>query len=194
MSDEVEDSSPWRPCCHTRQGTDHLAGCRLAPRPVEPTGRSDGPTAYAPHCDSSILHAPGECRFCDEFPAWQAYRAVARVNFTGHAEEGLAPCPSEHFRSPATRDRWHGNVAVGHNKVILDEFLTLGEAVPGSYRLSREMYADAFGDWKPGGPFDALTDQSTYAEAASTHDLKPPEYSRFVRAWGWVRWKLHLHL
>jgi hypothetical protein len=64
-----------------------------------------------PHCDSSILHAPGECVYCDECPDWQEYREMARINFTGHEDEGLAPCPSTHFRKPEVRDRWYGNVA-----------------------------------------------------------------------------------
>lgn len=67
--------------------------------------------AFAPHCDQSILHAPGACRFCDEYPDWQAYRTVARIAFTGQDDEGLAPCPSTTFRSAEVRDRWGGNVA-----------------------------------------------------------------------------------
>jgi hypothetical protein len=73
--------------------------------------------AYMPHCDSSILHAPGVCEYCDGYPDWQEYRQIARIAFTGTDEElgservGLAPCPSTWFRSPGTRDRWGGNVA-----------------------------------------------------------------------------------
>lgn len=68
--------------------------------------------AYAPHCDPSILHAPGACRYCDEYPDWQAHRQVARIAFTGQvADASQAPCPSEFFRSGEVRDRWSGNVA-----------------------------------------------------------------------------------
>lgn len=62
------------------------------------------------HCDASVLHAPGECRFCDEYGAdWQAYRELARINFTGHEDPDKAPCPSTHFRSVETINRWPGN-------------------------------------------------------------------------------------
>lgn len=64
-----------------------------------------------PHCDQSVLHAPGECQYCDQRPDWQAYRIVARINFTGQAIEGCAPCPSEHFRPIDLVERWPGNVA-----------------------------------------------------------------------------------
>jgi len=72
--------------------------------------------AYMPHCDSQILHEPGACEYCDEYPDWQHYRVVARIAFTGTDEElgseklGLAPCPSTRFRKPETRDRWYGNL------------------------------------------------------------------------------------
>lgn len=70
--------------------------------------------AYMPHCDSSILHAPGECEYCDKYPDWQHYRQVARIAFSGPQDlgtEDLAPCPSTYFRSPEVRDIWGGNVA-----------------------------------------------------------------------------------
>lgn len=71
--------------------------------------------AYMPHCDSSILHAPGACVYCDKYPDYQEARKVARIAFTGSPEErgtdDLAPCPSTWFRDPDTRDRWGGNVA-----------------------------------------------------------------------------------
>lgn len=64
-----------------------------------------------PHCDQAILHAPGECRFCDLRPDWQEYRQAARINFSGHHDDDKAPCPSEYFRPPEVRDRWPGNRA-----------------------------------------------------------------------------------
>lgn len=63
----------------------------------------------APHCDSTILHAPGECQYCDLYPDRQALRELWRTNYTGHHDDDLAPCPSEYFRSGETRDRWPGN-------------------------------------------------------------------------------------
>jgi hypothetical protein len=69
----------------------------------------------APHCDSSILHAPGICEYCDKYPDWQYYRSLARIAFTGAenelGDERTAPCPSTHFRSPEKRDLWGGNIA-----------------------------------------------------------------------------------
>lgn len=64
-----------------------------------------------PHCDQAILHAPGECEYCDLRPDWQEYREAARINFTGHVDENKAPCPSTWFRTPEMRDLWYGNVA-----------------------------------------------------------------------------------
>lgn len=68
-----------------------------------------------PHCDSSILHAPGKCKFCDMSPELQEYRRLARIAFSGEPDElgneSVAPCPSTHFRSPEKRDLWGGNVA-----------------------------------------------------------------------------------
>lgn len=79
--------------------------------------------AYAPHCDQSILHAPGECRYCDLYADWQKYRTVARINFTGHTDAGLAPCPSEYFRPSEKRDRWPGNRAYIDGKPLGPYFL-----------------------------------------------------------------------
>lgn len=39
---------PWRPCCLTLPGTDHLADCEYATRPVEPQyGTDEDQRAYA---------------------------------------------------------------------------------------------------------------------------------------------------
>jgi len=68
-----------------------------------------------PHCDQSILHAPGACGHCDHYPDFQHVRTVMRIAFSGTPEEtgtgDLAPCPSTWFRSPEKRDRWGGNIA-----------------------------------------------------------------------------------
>lgn len=73
-----------------------------------------------PHCDARILHAPGECRFCDLHPDWQELRKVWMVAFTGHAPSTHAhagtqvPCPADYNRPPlAPNDHrhWRGNVA-----------------------------------------------------------------------------------
>lgn len=67
-----------------------------------------------PHCDPSILHAPGACEFCDKCPEWQAYRSLAMINFTGEYDTDKAPCPSVYFRSVSSRDAWPGNQPGGY--------------------------------------------------------------------------------
>lgn len=64
-----------------------------------------------PHCDSSILHSPGSCEYCDHYPDWQQYRKFARIAFTDQqpVPDGFAPCPSTWFRSSLIRDLWSGN-------------------------------------------------------------------------------------
>ena len=46
------------------------------------------------HCNPEVLHAPGECDFCDEYPDRQAARAASGGGFT-----------------PPESNGWHGNVA-----------------------------------------------------------------------------------
>ncbi len=65
--------------------------------------------AHAPHCDPSILHGPGECGACDQYPDWQQMRDAQLINFTGGCDDGKAPCPSVYFRKAEDRDRWGGN-------------------------------------------------------------------------------------
>lgn len=48
----------------------------------------------APHCNTEVLHAPGSCQFCDEFPDRQSMRAASGTPFT-----------------PAQANGWRGNVA-----------------------------------------------------------------------------------
>lgn len=62
-----------------------------------------------PHCDSLVLHAPGECAFCDDYPEKQARRMYGRVNFTGHHDPNKSPCPAEARRSLDHIERWVGN-------------------------------------------------------------------------------------
>lgn len=44
-----------------------------------------------PHCDQRVLHAPGECEFCDMNPMWQELRKAWGIAFTGHAPQGSLP-------------------------------------------------------------------------------------------------------
>lgn len=70
-------------------------------------------TDTIPHCDSRILHAPGECDYCDGHPDWQRARRTMNIAFTGHAPApGQEPCPADADRpadSPADHRRWAGN-------------------------------------------------------------------------------------
>lgn len=72
--------------------------------------RQDDSRAYAPHCDPRVLHAPGECVYCDHYPDWQNYRQVAHIAFTNHpAEDGQGPCPADAVRGVGGAHVWGGN-------------------------------------------------------------------------------------
>lgn len=66
-----------------------------------------------PHCDSNILHAPGECEYCDEYPSRQYKRILDNIAFTGHARVlGGYPCPADEARPQGAGNdhrRWAGN-------------------------------------------------------------------------------------
>lgn len=62
-----------------------------------------------PHCDPRVLHAPGECKYCDRHPEWQALRIVYGIRFTGELAADKSPCPAEQFRTAETIHRWPGN-------------------------------------------------------------------------------------
>lgn len=74
------------------------------------TARMDELPAF-PHCDSLVLHAPGECVYCDKQPTLQALRVELGINFTGHDDPDKEPCPAEKRRKRETINRWPGNVA-----------------------------------------------------------------------------------
>lgn len=64
-----------------------------------------------PHCDQRVLHAPGECRYCDMTPQWQELRSAWGIAFTGHEPAaGQLPCPSDHARGTGGAHVWGGNV------------------------------------------------------------------------------------
>jgi hypothetical protein len=64
-----------------------------------------------PHCDPRILHAPGECEFCDMHREWQILRQYWGIAFTGYEPEGgELPCPADYTRGDAHK-LWHGNRA-----------------------------------------------------------------------------------
>lgn len=64
-----------------------------------------------PHCDQRILHAPGECEYCDGHPEWQALRSAWGIAFTGWVPEGKElPCPADYSRGDVHK-LWPGNQA-----------------------------------------------------------------------------------
>lgn len=63
-----------------------------------------------PHCDSRLLHAKGECQWCDERPNLQAIRAELGINFSGHYDKDKLICPAEMARNLPKIERWAGNV------------------------------------------------------------------------------------
>lgn len=71
-----------------------------------------------PHCDSRVLHAPGECEYCDRYAAdLQAQRIDQRINFTGYEDPDLLPDPATQARPVETINKWGGNVPVPEGAV-----------------------------------------------------------------------------
>lgn len=71
--------------------------------------------AAFPHCDQRILHAPGQCRYCDLYSDRQHERLLSGVAFTGQTPvQGQRPCPADEARptgTPSWHGHWGGNVA-----------------------------------------------------------------------------------
>lgn len=61
-----------------------------------------------PHCYARILHAPGECEYCDRFPFLQLAREMWGINYTGHYEPDRQPCPADAARGD-NHQAWPGN-------------------------------------------------------------------------------------
>jgi hypothetical protein len=60
-----------------------------------------------PHCDQAVLHAPGECQYCDACPEWQGLRELWGIAFTGHAPtDAQISCPSDFRRGLGEAGRW----------------------------------------------------------------------------------------
>lgn len=62
-----------------------------------------------PHCDNKVLHAPGQCEYCDEHPDWQHLRQVWGICFTGEPNPNKIPCPAEQARPLESINKWGGN-------------------------------------------------------------------------------------
>lgn len=66
-----------------------------------------------PHCDQRILHAPGVCDACDEFPTLQKARMMWEINFTGETGDEAktkTPCLADAARGDSHQN-WRGNRA-----------------------------------------------------------------------------------
>lgn len=63
-----------------------------------------------PHCDARVLHAPGECEFCDGYASeLQQGRVDQGINFTGHSDPDKKPCPADAARGIGGAHTWGGN-------------------------------------------------------------------------------------
>lgn len=63
-----------------------------------------------PHCDDAVLHAPGECEYCDARPEWQILRYAWGIAYTGHWPTGnQRSCLSDATRGMAGAHVWPGN-------------------------------------------------------------------------------------
>lgn len=61
-----------------------------------------------PHCDSRLLHSPGTCVACDEFPTAQVFRKLVGLKFTDQMDENEAVLPGMD-RTVGSATRWGGN-------------------------------------------------------------------------------------
>jgi hypothetical protein len=78
---------------------------------IKPQERPFSHVSQFPHCDQRILHAPGECQYCDAHPEWQELRIKWGIAFTGYEPEGKElPCPADYARGDSHK-LWYGNVA-----------------------------------------------------------------------------------
>jgi len=65
-----------------------------------------------PHCDGRVLHAPGECEYCDKNPIWQALRQLWGIAFTGYEPDvDELPDPATNARGFENVNAWGGNKA-----------------------------------------------------------------------------------
>ena len=84
---------------------------------IKPNLTLHGCLAQFPHRDQRILHAPGECQFCDKHSDWQDLRIQWGIAFTGYEPEGTElPCPADYARGD-NHTKWFGNTAKPANKL-----------------------------------------------------------------------------
>lgn len=97
----------WR-VAQRRMLEDRLEGLRAETKNANAVYTTRAPS---PHCDMNVLHAPGECVYCDNYPDFQAARIRDNINFTGKTNPNLKPCPATMKRTLERIERWPGNVA-----------------------------------------------------------------------------------
>lgn len=62
------------------------------------------------HCDSLVVHKPGNCEICDTYAAdLQQERIDRGINFTGEHDKNKEGCPSELRRPLDTIYKWPRN-------------------------------------------------------------------------------------
>lgn len=87
------------------------------------------PIEQYPHCDSRVLHAPGECEFCDTHPIWQELRRAWGIAFTGHQPRASLPvCGRECMWGDDSK--WTCLQAAGHEKAAPGKLATLHAPTP----------------------------------------------------------------
>lgn len=72
-----------------------------------------------PHCDQRVLHAPGDCKYCDSHQEWQELRQAWGIAFTGQEpvdeeHHKQLPCPSDFNRGKSGAHVWGGNYPRAH--------------------------------------------------------------------------------
>jgi hypothetical protein len=136
--------------------------------------------AFAPHCDSLVLHAPGKCRFCDMYADWQEERTAHGMNFTGEQDPSKFPDPAETRRPLPVIERWMGNVP----KPAGDE--QEFRAYPNTWQVDTAVSA--------GRPLDAariggLEYRAYYLPPIPPEARNPNTQTSLSRGVGlWVRW------
>ena len=67
-----------------------------------------------PHCDPRVLHAPGLCKYCDQFADWQELRLAWGICFSGQQPTDEQPIadPADlavMFKRRGDYNHWSGN-------------------------------------------------------------------------------------
>ena len=107
-----------------------------------------------PHCDQRILHAPGECKYCDDRPEWQELRKAWGILFTGQSSDPDSwtrqlPCPSDYNRpkgSMSDARQWGGNLPAPPGVEPIGTDYAMYEVYPTDPRLHDEQLRRAMRD------------------------------------------------